>query len=111
MMAFYLVRANPVEGEMDELREQLGRGAFVDLEPFGTALSESLHSARRRDGEALWEEEDYCSPPLAEERSAVLDDYFQDIRVKPVQRGEGWSRIADLPFLFPELADLRASAE
>jgi hypothetical protein len=28
------------------------------------------------------EEEDYCSPPLAQERAAVLDTYFDDITVE-----------------------------
>mgnify|MGYP000084754525 CR=1 FL=1 len=31
-------------------------------------------------GEAAWIEEDYCSPPLAQERT-VLDDYFTDLRI------------------------------
>lgn len=109
-MAFYLVRAVPDASKLDELRGQLERDAFVDLEPFGSALTEGLRNARRSEGEVLWEEEDYCRPPLAEEREAVLDEYFDDIRVEAVDRGEGWARIADLPFLFPDLAALRDSA-
>jgi hypothetical protein len=31
----------------------------------------------------------------------VLDDYFHDLRVEPVKEGEGWSKIAALPRLFP----------
>jgi hypothetical protein len=27
-------------------------------------------------------EEDYCSPPLAQQRAAVLDTYFDDITVE-----------------------------
>jgi hypothetical protein len=54
---------------------------------------------------AVWEEEDYCRPPLAEERAAVLDDYFDQIEVEPVTPGEGWEQIERLPFLFPDLAD------
>jgi hypothetical protein len=49
---------------------------------------------------AVWEEEDYCTPPLAEERQAVLDDYFQDLRVEPVAEGAGWRKIEQLPYLF-----------
>jgi hypothetical protein len=37
------------------------------------------------------------------ERAAVLDTYFEDIRVEPVREDEGWQRIADLPRLFPVL--------
>lgn len=102
-MAFYLVTAVPKHGRLDELGERLTRAEFMSLRPFGPTLSASLANARiRRDGVAVWEEEDYCRPPLAEERAAVLDDYFHDLRVEPVAEGEGWSKIATLPRLFPE---------
>jgi hypothetical protein len=103
-MAFYLVSAVPRQDLMEELRERLGRDEFVNMRPFGKALTKSLKSARlRRDGVAVWEEEDYCSPPLAQERAAVLDTYFQDIRVEPVEQGAGWRDIEALSPLFPEL--------
>ena len=51
-------------------------------------------------GEAVWEEEDYCTPPLAMERAAVLDRYFLDLRVERVEEGEGFRRIAHLPSLW-----------
>ncbi|HJU11673.1 MAG TPA: hypothetical protein VJ728_12390 [Candidatus Binataceae bacterium] len=51
------------------------------------------------DGTAIWEEEDYCSPPLAQERTAVLDMYFDEIEVEQVKAGEGWKRINSLPKL------------
>lgn len=102
-MAFYLVTAVPRHGRLEELGERLARDEFVCLRPFGRALTHSLKEARiRRDGVAVWEEEDYCDPPLAQERAAVLDDYFLDLRVEPVDRGEGWSNIGALPRLFPE---------
>ena len=102
-MAFYLVSAVPKRGRLNELQERLDRAEFMSLRPFGATLSASLADARiRTDGVAVWEEEDYCRPPLAEERAAVLDDYFLDLRVEPVAKGEGWSRIATLPHLFPE---------
>jgi hypothetical protein len=102
-MAFYLVTAVPKPGLMEELSERLARDAFLDMKPFGRALTFSLKNARqRRDGVAVWEEEDYCSPPLAEERAAVLDAYFIDLRVEVVSKGGGWKRIEDLPRLFPE---------
>ncbi len=47
----------------------------------------------------IWEEEDYCSPPLAQERAAVLDTYFDEIKVEQVNAGEGWKRITKLPKL------------
>lgn len=101
-MAFYLVRARPYLDRLAELRGQLESGAFRKLRPFGKALTASLEGARRdpETGEAVWEEEDYCSPPLAMEREAVLDRYFSHVVVKPVNPGEGWASIAHLPSLW-----------
>jgi hypothetical protein len=104
-MAFYLVRAQPRAAKLAELEERLRAQAFVDLEPFGRALTQGLRDARLEAAGAVWEEEDYCSPPLAEERAAVLDAYFDDLTVEPVSKGGGWQRIAALPRLFPELDD------
>ena len=74
--------------------------------PFGVSVTFSLCGARKRpDGGVVWEEEDYCSPPLAQERAAVLDEYFEDLRLTSVQRNEGWAQIRDLPLLFPELEE------
>jgi hypothetical protein len=71
------------------------------MRPFGRALSRALNGARRADhSTAVWEEEDYCSPPLAQEREAVLDDYFEGIEVEEVEEGQGWERIESLPSLF-----------
>jgi hypothetical protein len=36
---------------------------------------------------------------LAEERAAVLDNYFDEIGVERVDAGEGWKRIEALPRL------------
>jgi hypothetical protein len=101
-MAFYLVSAVPKQDLMEELSERLARDEFVGLRPFGPTLSRSLKSARlRSDGVAVWEEEDYCRPPLAEERAAVLDHYFRELRVEKVSEGGGWETIKALPRLFP----------
>jgi hypothetical protein len=103
-MAHYLVSAAPRTDRLDELHARLTRDEFRDLKPFGRALTKSLRDARIREGGlAVWEEEDYCSPPLAEERAAVLDTYFSDLKVQMVQQGAGWRQISDLPRLFPEL--------
>jgi hypothetical protein len=102
-MAHYLVRARPRRDKLDELAAQLRAGAYLDLQPFGRTLTRGLRGARIADDGAVWEEEDYCSPPLAEERLAVLDAYFEDIAVEPVAKGEGWRRIRALPPLFPHL--------
>lgn len=102
-MAYYLVKAEPKESKLPELAEKLAEEAFVELQPFGRALTKGLNGARRlADGRAVWEEEDYCSPPLAMEREAVLDDYFEAIEVQKVRAGEGWEEIQTLPPLFGE---------
>lgn len=103
-MAHYLVTAKPRTARLAELRARLAREEFLPMQPFGRALTKALTSARRRpDGAAVWEEEDYCRPPLAEERAAVLDEYFDELRVEPVRRDAGWKQIDELPPLFPEL--------
>ncbi len=106
-MAYYLVRAKPKQERLPDLEKLLAQRALVDLRPFGQSLTAGLNGARvGADGVALWEEEDYCSPPLAMERAAVLDTYFDDIQVETVKLGEGWKRIRALPRLFPTLPPL-----
>ena len=103
-MAYYLVSAKVKKDKLDELKKELEKSAFIAMEPFGKAITYSLENARiREDGFIVWEEEDYCSPPLKQERSAVLDDYFVHIDVEKVEKGEGWEKISHLPRLFPGL--------
>lgn len=103
-MAHRFVRARPREDLLADLRERLDAGDLRELEPFGASLTRALEDARfdPETGEAVWVEEDYCSPPLAMERAAVLDDYFEDLRVveEDVDPGEGWARVEDLPSLW-----------
>lgn len=107
-MAYYLVRARARPERLAELETLLSQDAFARMRPFGEALTAGLLGARvASDNLAVWEEEDYCSPPLAMERAAVLDTYFDDIQVEAVKLGEGWKRIRDLPRLFPALPGAR----
>lgn len=101
-VAHYLVRARLKPERAEELQEKLKAGAFETIRPFGRGLSDSLRRARKdpKSGEAVWEEQCFCSPPLAMERPAVLDDYFDDITTEEVSSGEGWKRISDLPELW-----------
>lgn len=101
-MAHYLVRAQPDHERLPDLREKLQSGDVERLSPFGAELDDALRRARLdpKDGSAVWEEEDYCSPPLKEERAAVLNEYFDDITTEEVPAEEGWERIEDLPSLW-----------
>ena len=101
-MAHYLVTAKPKTGRLEDLLANLRRDVYASMRPFGRALTYSLQNARlREDGNAIWEEEDYCSPPLAQERAAALDEFFDELDIASVQEGAGWKKIAALPRLFP----------
>lgn len=100
-MAYYLVTARPIQSKMNDLRKWLDSGEIRAMRPFGHALQMGLDKARwQSDGVAIWEEEDYCVPPLAQERAAVLDDYFTELRVQHVNKGEGWKQIEPLKNLW-----------
>jgi hypothetical protein len=93
-MAFYLVTAKPIRSKMNNLRKWLDSGEIRSMKPFGQALHTGLDHARwQSEDVAIWEEEDYCVPPLAQERAAVLDEYFTDLEVENVNKGEGWRQI------------------
>ena len=103
-MAYYLVRANPKPNTLTDLKARLESGEIKKMRPFGKALFASLTSARVVDnGTAIWEENDYCNPPLTMERAAVLDDYFTDITVEEVSKGEGWKKLEALPLMWEVL--------
>lgn len=100
-MAYYLVRAKADWDQLDHLAQMLEKGEIKEMQPFGQALHHSLTNARRvSEEEAVWEEEDYCRPPLAMERAAVLDTYFDSIEVEEVDKGQGWQRIEELPSMW-----------
>jgi hypothetical protein len=100
-MAIYLVRAKPKKEHLESLQKELHSGRIAKLRPFGEALHAGLENARMDRDYALWVEEDYCSPPLAMERESVLDRYFDDIAVKPVETEQkGWDSISDRPRLW-----------
>lgn len=97
-MAYYLVKAKHLGDLLSELRARLDSGEIQQMRPFGMALQYSLDNARLNpQGWAIWEEEDYCHPPLAQERAAVLDTYFSELQVERVSQGEGWAQIESLP--------------
>ena len=100
-MAYYLVQAKPIDTLLAELRQRLNSGEIKIMKPFGQALQYGLDNARlQENGIAIWEEEDYCVPPLAQERAAILDTYFADLHVEKVNQTEGWQRIEPIPRLW-----------
>lgn len=102
-MAHYLVKAQAHENLLAELRTRLDSGEIRKMKPFGTSLHYSLDNARldsQGEGWLVWEEEDYCVPPLAQERAAVLDTYFTGLSVEKVEAGKGWKRIEELKKLW-----------
>lgn len=100
-MAYYLVKARPRSELLPELWQRLESGEIGAMRPFGQALDHSLRNARKAEaGVAVWEEEDYCRPPLAMERAAVLDSYFDELTTDPVDEGQGWQQIESLPQLW-----------
>lgn len=104
-MAHYLVRAKPIESKLPELRQMLDDKEIVPMRPFGNTLHHSLSNARLDDeGWAVWEEEDYCDPPLAMERAAVIDDFFTDLSVESVHPDEGWKQIEQHQSLWESLS-------
>jgi hypothetical protein len=96
-MAYYLVTAKPIQSKMEDLRKWLDSGEIRAMSPFGKALQKGLDNARwQSENVAVWEEEDYCVPPLAQERAAVLDDYFTGLEVLQVGKDDGWKQIESL---------------
>jgi hypothetical protein len=71
-------------------------------------MTKSLNNVRfdPETEEAVWVEEDYCTPPLAMERD-VLEQYFDDLAVieEDVAETEEWERIEK----YPSLWDAKAS--
>ncbi len=95
-MAYYLVKAKVLEKKQSELKKRLESGEVYNMQPFGKALDYSLKNARVTDEFWIWEEEDYCSPPLAMERAALLDSHFTNLSVEKVEKNKGWRSIESL---------------
>ena len=106
-MAYRFVRAQPKRDRMAELHSRLNDGEIAEMEPFGNAMTKALQNARfdPETGEAVWVEEDYCSPPLAMEREKVLDEYFESLTIvdKDVDEAAGWDQINELPRLWEQV--------
>jgi hypothetical protein len=100
-MAYYLIRGKPFTEKIETLKRHIQQRDFLSLRPFGRAISFGLENARI-DPQSwwTWEEEDYCSPPLDQERKEVLDRYFDELEIEPVEKGSGWHRIRNYEKVF-----------
>jgi hypothetical protein len=102
-MPYRFVRAQPKRDRLSELYDRLDDGEIAEMQPFGNAMTKALQDARfdPEIGEAVWVEEDYCSPPLAMERDEVLDEYFDSLTIvdEDVDEATGWNRLNELPHL------------
>ena len=110
IMTYYEVRAKPKEN-IHELRYDMDHGMIHTLIPFGKSLQYSLENAKLdNDENAIWIEEDHCSPPLAMEREAVLDRYFSDIEIHTIEsEQEGWDRLKDKKSLWDKSKSLHSA--
>lgn len=104
-MAFYLVEAELKQDKLEKLKEKIKNKSFEDLKPFGKAITKSLENARYdpKEKKVLWEEEDYCSPPLKQEKAQVLNNYFKNLEIEKVNKGNGWKKIKNLPLLWENI--------
>ena len=105
-MAHYLVKAQYQNDLLAELRTRLDSGEINKMRPFGTALQYSLDHARldpQGQGWIVWEEEDYCTPPLAQERPRAENGslaYAESLRTRaarPTVPGQATVRIFAAP--------------
>jgi hypothetical protein len=102
-MASYLVRAKPKPGKLVRLRRKLDLGDIALMRGFGESLESGLKNAKRSaEGEVLWEQRSDSTPPLSQERRAILNEFFRDITVEEVAEGQGWEKIRHLEHLWAE---------
>lgn len=86
MMAYYLVHATLRERNARRVSGEVGGTRFCALATLWRGGDEGVGGGTwSDDGRVVWEEEDYCSPPLAMEHTAVLDRYFTGIEVETVR--------------------------
>lgn len=65
--------------------QKLSDGTIAAQRPDGAEIVASMKRAVvRDDGSVEWSEMCFCNPPLAHERSSVLDTYFVDMRTEPI---------------------------
>ena len=79
----YKVTARFIDSKATEFYQKLTDGSIQNQKPDGPEMVNSMHRASiQESGLMMWSELCYCDPPLAHERSTVLDSYFTDFATK-----------------------------
>jgi len=98
----YKVTAKFYDDKVGEFYRKLTDGSIQNQKPDGQEMVGSMHRASiGESGLIIWSELCYCNPPLAHERSTVLDNYFTEITTKPIddyEKYEGdsfWDYLVD----------------
>jgi len=79
----YKVRARLRPGTEASLLARLTDGTVAAQKPDGAEIVASMERAVvTENGEVVWSETCYCSPPLAHERATVLDHHFDAIETE-----------------------------
>lgn len=93
----YHVRAKFRVDTASAFLAKLTDGTIDKQRPDGPELVASMKRAVVNvEDEVEWTELCYCKPPLAHERTTVLDSHFDDIRTKPI---EAHTQLEGLPFM------------
>ncbi|MCZ6789507.1 MAG: hypothetical protein O7D33_06155 [Chloroflexi bacterium] len=76
----YKVTAKFLDSKAGEFFQKLKDGSIQNQKPDGPEMVDSMRRAYiQESGLIMWSELCYCNPPLAHERSTVLDNYFTGI--------------------------------
>lgn len=96
----YHIRAKFREQTAAEFFARLTDGTIENQEPDGRELVASMNRAVvAKNGIIEWSEMCYCAPPLAHERATVLDAYFDEITVEPIDSYESYHGRAFIEYL------------
>ena len=96
----YRITASFREETASDLRGKLNDGSIGAQQPDGQEIVESLHRAvRTATGMIKWTERCYCNPPLAHERSTVLDRYFDQLHTEAITKHEEYEGHPFLQYL------------
>jgi len=96
----YRITASFREETASDLRSKLKEGSIGAQQPDGREIVESLYRAvRTAAGTIKWTERCYCNPPLAHERSTVLDHYFDQLHTEAITKHEEYEGRPFLQYL------------